>query len=108
MNIMMIFFLIEDFHHQLFLFIYLFIFCMYKIYLISAEEYKNAGVHFLKVKKTGEIWLSMKDVGSGMVVKNISDFVLKEMVFVEQKILQKSKLTITKWQKEKFMKSLVI
>ena len=29
--------------------------------LISAERYKNAEVHFLKVIKT-EIWVSMKDV----------------------------------------------
>ena len=40
------------------------------MYLISAEGYKNAGVHFLKVKKTDEIWSSMKDVGRGMGVKN--------------------------------------
>ena len=49
------------------------------MYLISAEGYKNADVHFLKVRKTGEIWLSMKDVGRGMGVKNISDLVLKEI-----------------------------
>ena len=49
------------------------------MYLISAEGYKNAGVHFLIIKKTGEIWPSMKDVGKGMGVKNISDLVLKEI-----------------------------
>ena len=49
------------------------------MYLISAEGYKNANVHFLKVGKTGEIWASMKDAGSGMGVKNISDLVLKEI-----------------------------
>ena len=42
---------------------------MYKMYLISAEGYKNGGVQFLRVRKTGEIWPSMKDVGMGMVVK---------------------------------------
>ena len=52
---------------------------MYKMYLISAEGYKNADVHFLKVRKTGEIWPSMKNSGSGMSVKNISDLVLKEI-----------------------------
>ena len=26
-------------------------FCIYKMYLISAEGYKNAGVHFLMIKK---------------------------------------------------------
>ena len=49
------------------------------MYLISDEGYINAGVHFLRVQKTGEIWPSMKNVGSGIGVKNISDFVLKEM-----------------------------
>ena len=39
------------------------------MYLISAEGYKNAKVDFLTIKKTGEIWISMKDVGSGMGVK---------------------------------------
>ena len=28
-------------------------FCIYKMYLISAEGYKNAGVNFLRIKKTG-------------------------------------------------------
>ena len=27
---------------------------MYKMYLISAEGHKSAGVYFLRVKKTGE------------------------------------------------------
>ena len=49
------------------------------MHLISAEGYKNASVHFLKVKKTDEIWASMKDSGSGLGVKNISDLVLKEI-----------------------------
>ena len=49
------------------------------MYLISAEVSKNAGVGFKRVRKTGEIWASMKDVGSGMAVKNISNLVLKEI-----------------------------
>ena len=49
------------------------------MYLISAEGYKNAGVHSLIIKKTGEIWPSMKDVATGMIVKNMSDLVLKEI-----------------------------
>ena len=48
------------------------------MYLISAKGYENANVDFLTRKKTSEIWVSMKDVGSGMSVKNISDLVLKE------------------------------
>ena len=49
------------------------------MYLISAEGYKNANVEFLAIKTTSEIWVNMKDVGSGMGVKNISDLVLKEI-----------------------------
>ena len=35
------------------------------MYLISAERYENANVDFLTIKKTSEIWVSVKDVGSG-------------------------------------------
>ena len=49
------------------------------MYLISPEGYKNANVSFLTIKTTSEIWVSMKDVGSGIGVKNISDLVLKEI-----------------------------
>ena len=52
---------------------------MFKMYLISAERYKHAKVDFLTMKKTSEIWVNMKDVGSSMGVKNISDLVLKEI-----------------------------
>ena len=48
------------------------------MYLISAKEYKNANVGFLTIKTTSEeIWANMKDVESGMGVKNLSDLVLK-------------------------------
>ena len=46
--------------------------------LISAEGYTNAKVHFLKIRKTGKLWISIKDVGDGLGVRNISDLVLKE------------------------------
>ena len=49
------------------------------MYLISAEGYKNTGVHFLRVIKTGEVWVSMKNVHDGLGVKNISDLVLNEI-----------------------------
>ena len=47
--------------------------------LISAKGYTNAGVHFLRIENTDEIWVSMKNVGDGLVVKNISVLVLKEI-----------------------------
>ena len=52
---------------------------MYKMCLISVEGYKNANVEFLTIKATSEIWVSMKDVGSGIGIINISDLVLKEI-----------------------------
>ena len=66
---------------------------MYKMYLISAKGYKNAKVDFLTITTISKIWVNMKDVGSGMGVKNISDLVLKEIYGIcETKILQKNKL----------------
>ena len=56
-----------------------FFFCMYKMYLLSDEGYENANFGFLTITTTSEIWVSIKDVGSGMGVKNISDLVLKEI-----------------------------
>ena len=52
---------------------------MYKMYLISAEGYKNANVEVLTIKATSKIWVNMKDFGSGTGVKNISVLVLKEI-----------------------------
>ena len=49
------------------------------MYLISVEGYNNTNVDFLKIKTTSEIWVSMKDAGSGMGVKNTSDLVSKEI-----------------------------
>ena len=49
------------------------------MYLISAGGYKNGGVQFLRVRETGEIWVSMKVSGRGMGVKNISNLILKEI-----------------------------
>ena len=45
--------------------------------LISAEKYKNAGVHCLEIRKNDELWVGMKDVRVELGVKSISDLVLK-------------------------------
>ena len=45
--------------------------------LISAKAYENAKVHIIQVKN--DLWVSIKDVGNGLGVKNISDLVLKEI-----------------------------
>ena len=49
------------------------------MYLISAEGYKNANVKFLTIKKNSEIWVNIKDVGSGIGLKNTLALVLKEI-----------------------------
>ena len=36
------------------------------MYLTSAGGYINAGVQFLKIRKTDETWSSMKDCGNGL------------------------------------------
>ena len=54
-------------------------FCIYKMHLISAEEYKNAGVDLLIMKKTGEIWTKIKYIQNGVGVQNISDLVLNKI-----------------------------
>ena len=49
------------------------------MYWISAEGYKNSKADFLTITTTTEIWVNMKDFGSVVGVKNISDLVLKEI-----------------------------
>ena len=79
------------------------------MYLISAEGCKNAGVQVLRVQKTGEIWWSMKDVGSSMGVTNISDLVLKETHDIcETKIPTKEEIKEYKITEREIYKSLVI
>ena len=53
--------------------------------LISAEGYKNAGVHCLKIRKTDELWVGVKDVGVELGVKSISDLVFKEIRGIYEK-----------------------
>ena len=53
--------------------------------LISAQGYKNANVHCLKIRKTDELWVCMKDVAVGLGVKSISDLVLKEIRGIYQR-----------------------
>ena len=45
--------------------------------LISVEGYSNAKFHTIQVKN--DLWVSMKGVGNGLGVKNISDLVLKDI-----------------------------
>ena len=55
------------------------------MFLISAQGYTNANDNILKIRKTDEIWVSMKDVGEGLGITNISDLVLKEICGIYEK-----------------------
>ena len=79
---------------------------MYKMYLLSVEGHKNAYVEFLTIKTTSEIWVSMKDDGSGIGVKNISDLVLKELYCIcETKNPTKEHVNEYKMTKRKIYKN---
>ena len=67
--------------------------------LISAKGYENAGVNLLKIEGTDEFRVSMKDVGVGLGVKNISDLVLKEIQGIYEKKINNRR----KWLKENFV-----
>ena len=63
------------------------------MYLISTKGYQNAKVHHLSIRKTDEIWVSMKGIGDGIGVTNISDLVLKEIYGIcEKRKLTKEKI----------------
>ena len=63
----------------------------------------------MTIKTTSEVWVSMKDVGSGIGAKNISDLVLKEIYGIcEKKNPSKEQVMSIKWQKEKLIKILII
>ena len=64
---------------------FFFFLCIYKMALLSEQGYTNAGVNFLKIRKTGEIWVNMKCIEDGLGVENISDLVLKEMRGIYEK-----------------------
>ena len=52
-------------------------------------RYNNANVHILRVRETGDIWVSMKDVHNDLGVKNIFDLVLKEIYGIYEQGNQK-------------------
>ena len=66
---------------------------MYKMYLILTKGYESAGVHFLRVRKTGKIWTSMKNILNSLGVKNMSNLILKEIYDIyETKNLTKEQI----------------
>ena len=70
---------------------------LYKMYLRSAKGYKNERVVMSIIKKTGEIWASMKNAHKGLGVKNMPDLILKEIYSIyETKDLKKEQIKNTK------------
>ena len=55
------------------------------MYLRSTKGYQKAKVHNLQIRKTDEIWVSMKDIEDGLGVTNISNLVLKEIYGIYEK-----------------------
>ena len=75
------------------------------MYLISADGYKNANDEFLTITTTSEIWVNVKDVGSGIGVKNISDLVSKEIYgMCETKNPTKEQINVYKMTKREIYK----
>ena len=84
--------------------IYIKTFCIYKIYLISAKGYENAGVDFLRVKRNGEVWTKMRNVQDGLRVQNIYDLVLIEIYGIyKTKNLTKEKIKKYKMTERKII-----
>ena len=53
------------------------------MYLTSAKGYKNAGVHFLRVRKTGEIWSSIFET------KNLTKKQIRKYKMTAREIFEK-------------------
>ena len=79
------------------------------MYLISVEGYKNVGVYILIIKKTGEIWVSMKNIHNGLGVKIMSDLVLKELYGIfKTKNFMKKQIRKYKMTEREILKSMLI
>ena len=60
---------------------------------ITAEAYKNAGVHSTIVKNRDYFWVKMKDVQDGLGIKNILDRIRQKMcgIFETKSLTKKQK-----------------
>ena len=73
--------------------------------LISIEGYENANVICLK-NKNGNLWVIMKNVKDGLVVKNMSDLVLNEIYGAHgKKTLTKEEIKCYKVTEREFFKT---
>ena len=72
--------------------------------LVSAKGYKNADVHFFKIRKTDKLWINITHVGDVLGVKNISDLVLKEIYGIHKKKLTKEEIKCYKMTEREIFK----
>ena len=56
---------------------YIFLFCVYKMVVITVQNYTDAKVHTITVGNRELFWVKMIDVQKGLGMKNISDLVRK-------------------------------
>ena len=78
---------------------------MYKMVVITIENFTNAKVHTIKVGNRELFWIRMIDIQNGLGLKKMSDLVRK-VVFLILIILQKIKLKNTSVVYEKQPKTL--
>ena len=74
---------------------------MYKMVVTTVQNYIDAKVHAITVRNRNLFWVKMIGVQNGLCIKNISDLVRKEKVFLRLKILKKSKSENTNRLKKK-------
>ena len=68
-------------------------FCMYKMVVITVQNYTDAKVCTITVRSRELSWLKMIGVQNKLGIKSLSDLVKKEFkAFLKLKTLQKSKL----------------
>ena len=71
------------------------------MYLISTQGYTNVNVHHLRIRKTCEIWVSMKDIGNCLGVTNIYDELTTKNLFMLKIISLQILLSIVEVKKKR-------
>ena len=56
-----------------------FLFCVYKMVVITVQNYTDAKVHTISIGKRKLFWVKMVDVQNGLGIKNIPDLVRKHI-----------------------------
>ena len=56
-----------------------FLFCVYKMVVITVQNYTDAKVHTISIGNRKLFWVKMVDVQNGLGIKNVSDLVRKHI-----------------------------